>query len=426
MALLNVSADTYTYGDYTYTVSGSRATIIGYSGVGGTVVIPSNVSSYRVVSIGNAAFKKQTSILSVKIPDTIETIGASAFEGCTGLTSITLPEAVESIGSRAFYDCTNVTELHYDVKAELSFTDSKYKLYSVFGNIGKYGTGVTVYFGSSVTKVPNYMFYSVDSETYNVNKVVFEGTNIRTIGQNSLCCDTLVSAVYCGCETQWQNITVKSGNETLKKMIMFQVSHDSGLQTVYQKPTCDRKGYTAKVCGNCGEVISREDIPAFGHRYDSGVVTTKSTCVEEGVKTFTCATCKHTHTEAIPALGHTEKTVTVDATCENDGYKAVVCEVCGEELSREAISAKGHGYADGVCTVCGGKDPNAVPAVLLGDLNGDGKINARDYMVLKSYVLKRVELADEQIPAADVNRDGRVNAADYMILKAVVLRRATI
>ena len=53
---LVLSADTY--GDYTYTVSGGKATITGYSGPGGTVTIPSTIGSgnYPVTAIGDMAF----------------------------------------------------------------------------------------------------------------------------------------------------------------------------------------------------------------------------------------------------------------------------------------------------------------------------------------------------------------------------------
>lgn len=43
-------------GDYTYTLSGSYATITQYTGPGGTVVVPSILSGYPVAKIGSYAF----------------------------------------------------------------------------------------------------------------------------------------------------------------------------------------------------------------------------------------------------------------------------------------------------------------------------------------------------------------------------------
>ena len=45
-------------------------------------------------------------------------------------------------------------------------------------------------------------------------------------------------------------------------------------------------------------------IPALGHKWDDGRVTTLPTCDTDGVKTFTCGNCNGTKTEAEPALGH--------------------------------------------------------------------------------------------------------------------------
>lgn len=61
------------------------------------------------------------------------------------------------------------------------------------------------------------------------------------------------------------------------------------------------------------------------------------------------------------------------------------------------------------------------PEFVTGDLNGDGKINSTDYMLLKRAVLLTYALREEQKAAADVNGDGKINSTDYMLLKRAVL-----
>lgn len=56
-----------------------------------------------------------------------------------------------------------------------------------------------------------------------------------------------------------------------------------------------------------------------------------------------------------------------------------------------------------------------------GDLNGNGVVDAADYMLLKRAVLGTFTLTDEQKAVADVNGDGNVNAMDYMLVKRAVL-----
>ena len=69
--------------------------------------------------------------------------------------------------------------------------------------------------------------------------------------------------------------------------------------------------------------------------------------------------------------------------------------------------------ADGTVTL-----DNPVPK---GDVNGDGNVNATDYLMLKRAVLGTFALSDQKKAAADINGDGNVNATDYLMLKRVVL-----
>ena len=150
---------------------------------------------------------------------------------------------------------------------------------------------------------------------------------------------------------------------------------------------CENDGSydTVVYCVHCAAVMSRENevIPALGHDYDldddgidDGVVTTAPTCVDKGVKTFTCQHDEtHTRTEEIEELGHAPaeavKENNVDPDCVNDGsYDTVVyCSRCNEELSRETtvVNKLGHketwvetdptctedGYITFTCERCG-------------------------------------------------------------------------
>ena len=96
---------------FTYTTDGSGLSLTGYTGSGGLVVIPSASGGQRVNSIGQGAFSNCTSLISVKIPDTVTTIGCFAFYDCNGLTNVTIPDSVTSIGLEAFYACIGLTNL---------------------------------------------------------------------------------------------------------------------------------------------------------------------------------------------------------------------------------------------------------------------------------------------------------------------------
>ena len=102
-----------TYGDYIYTVSDGKATIAGYTGLGGVVVLPSMLGGYPVTTIGADAFNNAQGHLltSVTIPNSVTSIGTSAFHDCNGLTSVTIPNSVTSIGNQAYYACGRLTSV---------------------------------------------------------------------------------------------------------------------------------------------------------------------------------------------------------------------------------------------------------------------------------------------------------------------------
>jgi hypothetical protein len=100
-----------TYGDYRYAVSGGKATIMGYTGSGGAVVIPGTLGGYPVTSIGIGAFFDCVGLTTVTIPNSVTIIGEAAFQRCTKLTSVTIPNSVTSIGGNAFFDCVGLTSV---------------------------------------------------------------------------------------------------------------------------------------------------------------------------------------------------------------------------------------------------------------------------------------------------------------------------
>ena len=110
-------------------------------------------------------------------------------------------------------------------------------------------------------------------------------------------------------------------------------------------PTCTETGLTeGKHCSVCNEVlVAQEVIPAKGHSWNEGEVTTQPTCKDKGVKTFTCTVCHTTKTEEVPAKGHSwnKGEITTAPTCENAGVKTYTCTVCNETKT-ETIAATGH------------------------------------------------------------------------------------
>ena len=82
-----------------------------YAGVT-KVSVPEEVTyndvTYKVTRIGNGAFYRCTSLVSIVIPTGVTTISSTAFRDCISLTSVTLPASLKSIGEEVFYGCVTL------------------------------------------------------------------------------------------------------------------------------------------------------------------------------------------------------------------------------------------------------------------------------------------------------------------------------
>ena len=93
-------------------------TIGGYSGSNTDAVMPEyiNVNGEQIVvkAILNTAFRDNTNITSINIPNGVISIDDYTFEGCTNLTTVTFGEnsQLTTIGENAFYDCFSLTSIY--------------------------------------------------------------------------------------------------------------------------------------------------------------------------------------------------------------------------------------------------------------------------------------------------------------------------
>lgn len=136
MAILTLATMTSEAGDFRYStnVDGLSIRITGYSGLGGEVFIPDSIGDLPVTLIDRQAFKGNTQIHSISIPDSvteieyqafgncvnlttvdfgigIKVVGSSAFYGCSSLQDVVLPSGVEEIGYHSFSDCTSLESI---------------------------------------------------------------------------------------------------------------------------------------------------------------------------------------------------------------------------------------------------------------------------------------------------------------------------
>ena len=92
--------------EYTLSEDGSYYTVSGIGTVKNTeITVPAYYEGKPVKAVSDGAFKDQTQITAINLPDSVEMIGKDAFRGCTELTEFTVPRSLKAVGDGAFADC---------------------------------------------------------------------------------------------------------------------------------------------------------------------------------------------------------------------------------------------------------------------------------------------------------------------------------
>lgn len=277
------------------------------------VTIPNSVTS-----IGNDAFYFCYNLSDVTIPNSVTSIGERAFSDCYTLTSVTIPNSVTSIGKKAFYNCNRLIQV--TIPNRLTSIDEL-----VFYNCVSLSS-VTI--PESVTSIGNDAFYNC----YGLTSVYFMGDT-----------PALVGAVF----------------EVIDSETLLDINIP-GLTFYYIE---GKEGWRSPIWhGYPTAIWNGMDIP-HDHSYQATV--TAPTCTEQGYMTHTCTVCGDSYVDTYAdALGHkTELRNGKEATCTEVGYTGdEYCTVCKQTVKTgTTIPALGHDYKDGICTVCGEKNPNYKP-----------------------------------------------------------------
>lgn len=104
--------------------------------------------------------------------------------------------------------------------------------------------------------------------------------------------------------------------------------------------------------------------------------------------------------------------ITVEVAAGDEVLISVVSfngmKVPGGDVVFTASESYNHHYVDGSCEHCGEGETQTE----LGDVNGDGKVNARDARALLRYIAGLAQESEIDMAAADYNGDGKINARD--------------
>ena len=418
------------------------------------------------------------------LPANVTTIEKSAFEGCIGIATLSVYNSSCKINSNAFYRCSRFTMKGYNgstaetfakTASNVTFTsltggstgdEEKYDdlRYTIIG--GK--VHITAYVGSGndkvivpakiggkdVTAIDANAFLRCDAVTVilpesieSISERAFAGcSKLRTIvildkcrSIDSTAFNDTTSLTIRGLRNSYTQMYASDKNIAFSALSDSEYKCLSGThgetRTDRKEATCKEEGYERTICTVCGEVIKETKLPKpTSHTYETKTVA--PTCTEKGYTLHTCKSCGDNYKDnETAALGHKwgEWYTLVKPTYTSTGTKTRHCTNSGcDESQTEVIPAltlnsftKTSGYiATGdrfVLLDADGKIIDTLTVVVIGDVTGDGRVNAADYIAQRRVILGITNLSIASQTAADVNGNGKIQANDYIKLRRYIL-----
>ena len=100
--VVEIKDNKVTSGRNVYELSNDELKLVEYNDQGQVVRIPAEIGGYPVTSVGSHAFKNNTSVQYLKLPDGMKELEDSALSDIELLKEVVVPESVEKIGNLAF------------------------------------------------------------------------------------------------------------------------------------------------------------------------------------------------------------------------------------------------------------------------------------------------------------------------------------
>ena len=325
--------------------------------------IPNSVTEIRW-----NAFSGCTSLTSVVIPDGVTSIDDSTFDGCTSLASITIPDSVTSIGEYAFYGCTSLTNVVIPDSVK---------------SISSYGGGafvncpnlkcVTV--PSSVERIGEYSFGYNGCSYYDSEKGETVD-NFTILGKSGTAAETYANEngfTFIDLDNKNYNHTDNnSGIGVIAKadaeLVVKEISDKENLDKI--KSLFDNN----KSILNVYDITLSKNGKKVQHE---GMAEVSIPCKDENAKVYRV---------------ESDNTLTDMQAVYKDGYLKFYTEHFSDYVVASPRKS------------------------VLGDINNDSEVNAKDRMMLTRHLAKWTGYENIDMTAADVNNDGEVNAKDRMVL----------
>ena len=331
-------------------------------GFTGTLIIPNSVTTIGAVAFRNCSGFTGKLVLS----DNLNEIQWGTFQNCSGFTGdLIIPDSVVSIGSQAFERCGFNGSIIFGKKVSKIHNSAFYECKELIGDL---------IFPDSLTDIGAYSFYGCAK----LNDEVIIPKLVNLIGEYAFAYSSFIKAY------------IYSSEVVLKDNIFIRIYYENYTPfTIY--------GYSGSTAETYATANNYPFVPLDAFTL-TGTLTTYLS-VTDSV------------TLSLYAPDTTEPVYTITLAGDATEYKF---DAVAPGSYRMTVEKNNHVTREYEVVVDDADVVLDVKIHPIGDLDGNGKVNSRDWNAVRDHINKSAVITDEyKFACADLDGNGKVNSRDW-------------
>lgn len=346
-----------------------------------------SVTLGAVQTIGSAAFWDCVSLAEVTIPTTCTTIMEKAFWNCSNLAMANMLDHCPAIGDKAFEGCKNGFKIGHSAGAASAFSGAGYALTET----AAHAVIPTVYAEAGSTAIIAVNIEANDGMLTNTDATISLGsvTKVANIGHsyNGLYAYAAVS-VGTG-ESGSKTISATVAGKTVSGTLVI-CDHKNTTTVITKSADCYNEGSSEIVCADCHKVIETKTVAKLDHKYRD--FTKDADCNDDGYTVHRCEFCHDKYTDAVvKAFGHKWGS--------------------GKIVTKSTLTT--HGKKDVKCDTCGREETHVLP--FLADVDSDDTVGMKDLICFIRFLNNWSDISFCE-DVADLNNDSKIDTKDLIYL----------
>ena len=324
-------------------------------------IVKSVVIGQGVKTVGSYAFANLKNLRSVEINAELKRLGSGAFYGCTALSDLDGIEGVRVIGGECFRGCSGLSAIGIPTGCtsvgSYAFAGTAIKSVSVPSSVVSLGEGAF----ASCRKLA---YAELPSGISKVSASLFSGCTaleaffVKDDGSYGGASLTAEANAFSGCSALRELVIytradslriaknafsgctgIKSVSLDCRSLVLEDNAFPSGAKIDY----INISGELGSVAANAFYGVSTTIVyPANGTKWG-----------EHKGEGFGGSLVWESYDNHV----HDYKTTVVAPTCSARGYTVYECKSCTERFNASFVAQLGHSFVNGVCSVCGAKNP---------------------------------------------------------------------